>query len=123
MVVMRTADGTMCHINNSRSAVYGYDQRVELMGRKGMILSGNRREDEVRRFDAGGTEKASPYLHFFMERYQEAFAAELDAFATAVETGQPCEPGFEDGRRALLLAEAAYASIAEKRMVRVDEVS
>lgn len=123
MMILRTADGKMCHINNSRSSAYGYDQRVELLGRKGMILSDNRRVDEVRRFGPTATEVASPYLHFFTERYLEAFVAELESFAEAVEQGRPCEVGFEDGRQALLLAEAAYRSLEEGRIVRMDEVA
>lgn len=122
MMILKTADGKMCHINNSRTAVYGYDQRVELLGRKGMVLSDNRRVDEVRRYGATSTEVASPYLYFFTERYLDAFVAEIESFAHAVEAGRPCEVGFEDGWKALLLAEAAYRSLAERRMVRVEEV-
>lgn len=122
MIIMRTADGTQCHINNSRTAVYGYDQRVELMGTKGMLLSDNRKPHELRRHTAAMTERAEPYLFFFIERYEEAYMAEIDAFVDAVESGKPCEVGFEDGRQALILAEAAYKSKAEGRMVRTDEI-
>lgn len=122
MVVMRTASGRMCHINNSRAATYGYDQRVELMGSKGMLISDNRKPHGLKRYSAATTEAAEPYLFFFVERYQEAFMAEIDAFVKAVEERTPCEAGFEDGRRALMLAEAAYRSLAEDRMVRVDEI-
>lgn len=122
MIIMRSADGKQCHINNSRTAVYGYDQRVELLGTKGMLLSDNRKPQEMKRFTAEQTETAAPYLHFFIERYQEAFMAEISAFVEAVETGSPPEVGFEDGRKALILAEAAYKSIAEKRIVRVEEI-
>ena len=122
MVVMRTADGKQCHINNSRTAVYGYDQRVELLGTRGMVQSGNRRAHEMRRFGADRTGAGEPYLFFFIERYVEAFRAELDAFVDCVAAGAPPPVGFEDGRRALILAEAAYRSLAERRLVRVDEI-
>jgi myo-inositol 2-dehydrogenase/D-chiro-inositol 1-dehydrogenase len=122
MIVMRCADGKQCHINNSRTAVYGYDQRVELLGTRGMLRSENRRAHELSRFGAAATAAREPYLFFFVERYAEAFRAELDAFVEAVTTGRPPEVGFEDGRRALILAEAAYRSIAERRLVRVDEI-
>ena len=122
MIILRCADGKMCHINGSRTAVYGYDQRVELLGRKGMIQSNNRKPHEMRRFGAETVEASAPYLFFFIERYQESFNAEIGAFVEAVQAGRPPEVGFEDGRRALLLAEAAYKSVAEKRMVRVDEI-
>jgi myo-inositol 2-dehydrogenase/D-chiro-inositol 1-dehydrogenase len=123
MILMRTASGKQCHINNSRTAVYGYDQRVELLGTKGMLQSENRRPHEMRRATATETGVAEPYLFFFIERYREAFMAEIDAFVDAVEAGRPAEVGFEDGRRALILAEAAYRSIAEGRMVRVGEIA
>ncbi len=122
MIILRCDDGKMCHINGSRTAVYGYDQRIELLGRKGMLQSLNRKPHEMRRFTAESTETAQPYEFFFIERYQESFNAEIDAFVAAVRSGRPTEVGFEDGRRALLLAEAAYLSIAEKRFVHVDEV-
>lgn len=122
MIVMQTADGKQCHINNSRTAVYGYDQRVELLGAAGMIVSGNRRPHEATRYGAAATEAASPYLFFFIERYAEAFRAEIDAFVACVESGSAPPVGFEDGRRALILAEAAYRSLAEGRMVRVDAI-
>jgi myo-inositol 2-dehydrogenase/D-chiro-inositol 1-dehydrogenase len=122
MIILRTASGRMCHINNSRTAVYGYDQRVELLGTEGMLISGNRKPNEVTHFSASHTERAAPYLNFFIERYREAFDAEIGAFVEAVETGVAPEVGFEDGRRALMLAEAATKSAAEGRVVRVSEI-
>ena len=122
MIVLRTAGGKQCHINNSRTAVYGYDQRVELLGTQGMLISGNRKPHELARYSATRTEAAKPYLNFFIERYQEAFNAEIDAFVDAIETGRAPEVGFEDGRRALVLAEAAMKSAAEGRTVRVSEI-
>jgi myo-inositol 2-dehydrogenase/D-chiro-inositol 1-dehydrogenase len=123
MVVMRTRSGKQCHINNSRTSTYGYDQRIELLGSKGMVVSGNKRPHELRRFGAASTERAEPLLDFFIERYREAFDAEIDAFVTAVEQGSAPEPGFEDGRRALILAEAAMKSAAEGRFVKVAEIA
>ena len=123
MIIMRTADGKQCHINNSRTAAYGYDQRIELLGSRGMVLSDNRKPHEMRRYSAGGVETAPPYLYFFIERYQEAFMAELTSFIDSIETGRSPEVGFEDGRRALILAEAAYRSVAEKRLVAVSEIA
>ncbi len=122
MIVLRTAGGKQCHINNSRTAVYGYDQRVELLGSRGMLLSGNRKGHELRRFSAQATGVQAPYLYFFVERYREAFEAEITAFVDCIERGTAPEVGFEDGRRALILAEAAYKSMAERRFVHVDEI-
>jgi myo-inositol 2-dehydrogenase/D-chiro-inositol 1-dehydrogenase len=119
MIIMRTSSGKMCHINNSRSAVYGYDQRVELLGNNGMVISDNRKPHELKRYSGAETEVGQPYLYFFIERYREAFIAELDAFIDAVEQRVPCQVGFEDGRRALMLAEAAYRSRQSGAMVKV----
>ena len=123
MILMRTASGRQCHINNSRTAVYGYDQRVELMCTGGMVVSGNEQPHAVRTFRADHVEAGAPYLNFFIERYQAAFMAELDEFVAAVREHRQPSPGFEDGRRALILAEAAYRSLAEGRMVRVEEIA
>ncbi|TPK73900.1 inositol 2-dehydrogenase [Mesorhizobium sp. B2-4-18] len=123
MVILRTASGKQCHINNSRTAVYGYDQRVELIGSAGMLLSDNRKPHELRRFTGTAAEASQPYQFFFLERYQEAFMAEIDGFVDCVEKGAVPLASFEDGRRALILAEAAYKSMKEGRLVRVSEVA
>jgi len=123
MIIMRTASGKQCHINNSRTAVYGYDQRIELMGSQGMLLSDNRKPHEMRRYNATQAEVAEPYQFFFIERYQEAFMAEITSFVECVENSSAPEVGFEDGRMALILAEAAYKSLAEKRLVQVSEIA
>ncbi len=123
MIIMRTEGGKQCHINNSRTAVYGYDQRVELLGSKGMALSDNRKPHEMRTHSATTTEVSAPYQFFFLERYSEAFNAQIDYFVDAVENGTAPEVGFEDGRQALILAEAAYKSLAEGRLVQVSEIA
>ena len=122
MFILRTASGKQCHINNSRTAVYGYDQRVELMGSKGMIISDNRKPHEMRRYSATTVEAAQPYQFFFLERYNEAFMAEIDGFVDCIEKGAKPLASFEDGRRALILAEAAYLSLKERRLVQVSEI-
>jgi myo-inositol 2-dehydrogenase/D-chiro-inositol 1-dehydrogenase len=119
MIILRTASGRQCSITNYRKATYGYDQRVEAVGELGMIKAENRRATTVERWDGRRTEAKDPILHFFIERYREAYVLELDDFIAALETGRPCDPGFEAGRRALLLANAAYESMATGRIVRV----
>ena len=121
-VVMRTASGKQAIITNSREAAYGYDQRVEAFGSQGMAVSENRRPHHAVLSGKGFTDHAAPLLHFFIERYREAFDAEIGAFVEAVETGRPAAVGFEDGRRALVLAEAALRSIAEGRVVKMMEI-
>lgn len=122
MFILRTASGRQCHINNSRTAVYGYDQRIELMGSTGMLISDNRKPHELRRFTSQRVEASEPYQFFFLERYLEAFMAEIDGFVDCVEKGAAPLASFEDGRRALILAEAAYLSLREHRLVNVSEV-
>jgi len=110
MVLMRTVSGRLAHINNSRRARYGYDQRVEVFGSEGRLIAGNRTPTTVELADARGVSTDAP-LPFFLERYAEAYRIELDSFLSAVATGSPPPVGPEDGRRALLLAEAAVQSL------------
>ena len=122
MIVLRTASGKQCHINNSRKAVYGYDQRVELMGSNGMLISGNRKPNELKKYGQNGVETAVPYQFFFIERYNEAFMAGIDGFVDCIENKKEPLSSFEDGRKALILAETAYRSMYERRLVNVSEV-
>ena len=89
MVIMETASGKQCNIINSRSATYGYDQRVELFGSKGMVISDNRKAHEVKKYSKEFVEKKEPYLNFFIERYQEAYMNEITAFVEAIVNKHP----------------------------------
>jgi myo-inositol 2-dehydrogenase / D-chiro-inositol 1-dehydrogenase len=109
MVVLRTASGKLCHINNSVRAVYGYDQRIEVLGSAGMLRAANRTPTSLEYSGADGIVSDKP-LYFFLERYADAYAAELRGFVACIEEGRAPVPGAEDGRRAMLLAEAALAS-------------
>jgi len=121
-VVLKTESGKQAIITNSRRAVYGYDQRVEAFGSAGMAISENRTLDQVRLYGAEFTDRAAPLKNFFVDRYADAFAAEISAFVDAIEQGKPVPVGFEDGRQALLLAEAAILSAAEGRTVKTSEI-
>ena len=110
MVIMQTAGGAMCHINCSRRAVYGYDQRVEVLGDKGMLISGNRTATAVTHYNAQHTDAGEPLLHFFIDRYADSYRRQLDAFITAVDHRVVPSPSLADGQRALILAEAAEQS-------------
>jgi myo-inositol 2-dehydrogenase / D-chiro-inositol 1-dehydrogenase len=121
-VVLTTSSGRQAIITNSRRATYGYDQRVEALGTKGMAISENRRPHEMTLHTVDFTDRAEPLLNFFIERYREAFDAEISEFVEAVEQRRAPSVGFEDGRLALVLAEAALKSIAERRVVAVKEV-
>jgi myo-inositol 2-dehydrogenase / D-chiro-inositol 1-dehydrogenase len=118
MVIMKAASGALVHINNSRRAVYGYDQRVEAFGAKGMVASDNVRTNTLIRSDAATTDARQPLLNFFMERYAGAYADELNDFIDRVAAKQPPSVGFEDGRLALILANAALESLRTGKAIR-----
>ncbi len=118
MVVMRTKSGRLCHINNSRRAAYGYDQRIEVHGALGRLIAGNVQPTTVELANAASVSADKP-LHFFLERYDAAYRLEMDAFIAAVTNKTPMPVGAEDGRRALVLAETALASLASGRAEKV----
>lgn len=117
MVTLTTASGILCHINNSRRAVYGYDQRLEAFGSLGMVRSNNQRATTLTRHTAEHSGSRDPLLHFFIERYQQAYQAEINDFIAAIAEQRTPTVSFEDGRRALLLADAAYESLRTGRKV------
>ena len=119
MVVLRMGSGALCHINCSRRCAYGYDQRIELFGERGMLVSANPAATNVERFTKEQTGARDRLHHFFIERYADSYLREIDAFVDALETGVPPSPSFEDGRRALLLANAAEESARSGRTVQV----
>ena len=90
MVIMRTAGGSQCHINNCRQAVYGYDQRLEVFGSAGMLMNDNLCATTLRRYNAQTTESREPLLNFFLERYMDSYRRELDAFVEAVLERRRC---------------------------------
>ncbi len=118
MVLLRSRAGALVHINNSRRCAYGYDQRLEVFGARGMLLAGNRHATTVQSFDAERTMAADPVLPFFIERYAEAYAAELDHFLACVRSGDRPMANFADGVAALQIADAAQQSLRTGQSVR-----
>lgn len=117
-VLLKTASGKLCQISCSRRATYGYDQRIEVHGSKGMIRAGNVHNTTVEVATDGGF-LADPVQNFFLERYAAAYRAELDAFIESVETGKPASPSGEDGLRAQVLADAATEACFSGKPVRL----
>ena len=117
-VVMRTASGKIAQISNSRRATYGYDQRIEVHGSRGLLAAGNRRTTTVEFADARGY-SVDPALPFFLERYAEAYRAELDAFVAGTLDGRILAPTGLDGLRAQELADAATAVARTGKAVRL----
>ncbi len=117
-ITLVTEAGQIAVITNSRRAVYGYDQRLEVLGSDGMLRVANRTETTFEGTDADGVTGERP-LDFFLQRYAEAYRLELEHFLACLLDGAAPRTTAEDGRRALLVADAAYCSVAEGRMVEV----
>ncbi|MGO4669098.1 inositol 2-dehydrogenase [Bosea sp. 2RAB26] len=118
-VLMRTASGKIAQISNSRRASYGYDQRIEVHGSKGMLRAGNIHETTVE-IATGAGFRADPVQNFFLERYAAAYRAELDAFVAALKGKTAPLPSGEDGLKAQILADAATESARSGKPVAVD---
>lgn len=109
-IQLRFANGALGIINNSRQAVYGYDQRIEVLGADGMLLAGNQPSNQVVSYAMNGIHSANP-LYFFLERYQQAFIAELTAFYQSWISEKPALVSAFDGLQALKIAQAAKQSL------------
>jgi myo-inositol 2-dehydrogenase / D-chiro-inositol 1-dehydrogenase len=121
VVTLTYADGRIAVIRNSRRAAYGYDQRIELLGSKGLLQAENMLENKVVKSTAAGVTGAKP-MHFFLERYMPAYAAEWSAFVDAVSRNTPPPVTLDDGVAALAMAEAAARSLRSGQPVRLDSV-
>ncbi|WP_372527856.1 inositol 2-dehydrogenase [Piscinibacter sp.] len=110
-VTIRTRRGRLCQINTSRRAAYGYDQRFEVLGSKGLLACGNQRPTEVVQADAAGTRTDNPE-HFFLQRYREAYRLEVTHFFEQLQSGGAFRTTVADGVAAQRLADAAAQSLA-----------
>jgi myo-inositol 2-dehydrogenase/D-chiro-inositol 1-dehydrogenase len=99
MVMLKMASGALVHVNSSFRAVYGYDQRIEAFGANGMLISRNRQPTTLERYSADGI-REDPLLYFFIDRYAESYARELNDFVAALDEKRAPSIGFTDGRRA-----------------------
>lgn len=118
VVHMQTASGKIAVITNSRRATYGYDQRIEVHGSKGMLRAGNVHMTTLERADGSGF-TADVIQNFFIDRYARAYAAEIQAFMAAVEKGETPRASGHDGLMAQKLAEAATRSGKTGEAVRI----
>ncbi|MDR2757800.1 MAG: inositol 2-dehydrogenase [Spirochaetaceae bacterium] len=121
MVTLRFANGAIGVIDNSRKAVYGYDQRVEVFGSKGAALAENDLPNTVKLYTEQAVTGEKP-LYFFLERYKGAFVDEMISFTSAVLENKPVAVTGEDGLENMYAALAAGKSLKEKRPVLIDEV-
>ena len=115
-------DNTMAVIDNSRKAAYGYDQRLEVFGSKGMALADNNFPNSHKLYSEKGVSGDLP-LHFFLERYQESYNNEMHDFINALNTGGEMPVGGIDGLMSIMIGLAARKSVEENRPVKITEVN
>lgn len=120
IAVLTGSKGEQIVITNSRHASYGYDQRLEAFGSLGTLYANNVAPTTVIHQTETFVESRRPYLNFFLERYAHAYRAELAAFIQGIHRGKVMNPTFEDGRAALILADAATESARTGKPVSVD---
>jgi myo-inositol 2-dehydrogenase / D-chiro-inositol 1-dehydrogenase len=122
IITLRFANGAIGTIDNSRKAVYGYDQRVEVFGSNGMIQAHNNTPDQDVYFNAEGVQSSKP-LYFFLERYIESYIAEMKEFVHSIrEDTSPPVTGI-DGRIPVMIGMAAKKSYLEHRPVKLSEIT
>ena len=122
VITLRFRNGAIGVIDNSRQAVYGYDQRVEVFGSGGALSTANNTPHQVTASTVAGVAQAKP-LYFFLERYMDSYVAEMRAFCEAILHDQPTPVSGNDGRVPVVMGIASWKSYREKRPVRLDEIS
>ncbi len=122
IVTLRLKNGALVAIDNSRRAIYGYDQRIEVFGSKGSVSAGNRAPDAHVLMDQAGVHEAKP-LHFFLERYAEAYVIELQAFVEVLLKDQEPLVTGRDGLQPVIMGLAATRSLREGRPVKFSEIN
>jgi len=121
IITLTFANGAIGVIDNSRKAVYGYDQRVEIFGSKGMVCADNNYPENHRYFSGDGVHRSLP-LNFFMDRYLDAYANEMKIFCNAVINNLKLPVDGNDGLMSVAIALAAKKSHLEKRPVKMTEI-
>lgn len=121
LITLKFKNGVLGVIDNSRKAVYGYDQRVEVLGSAGGATVSNNHPNTTVISDAGNVRRDLP-LNFFMDRYLDSFLVEVTAFVDAVLDDKPTPVTGTDGRAAVALGIAARRSYEENRPVRLEEI-
>jgi myo-inositol 2-dehydrogenase / D-chiro-inositol 1-dehydrogenase len=121
VTMLRHENDCLTVIDNSRQASYGYDQRVEVLGAKGLAGSDNPRTTTAFTWDGSGT-RAATLPYFFIERYRESYLRQWEAFIASVASGTPPPTSGADGRAALVLGLAAKRSLLEHRTVQTAEI-
>ena len=122
IITLRFENGVIGTIDNSRKAVYGYDQRIELFGSEGMISTENETPDRHSYSNVDGVQKPLP-LYFFLERYTESYLREMQSFVDSVQKDTPPEVTGADGRAPVVIGLAALKSYEENRPVAIKDIT
>ena len=120
-ITLKLSNGALATIDGSRKAVYGYDQRGEVFGSKGCVVSANDSDSNIVLSTVEGVTAEKP-LWFFLERYMGSYQAEVREFIDCVKNGKEPWVGIEDGLLSIRLALACTKSMNENRPVRIDEI-
>ncbi|TMM58562.1 inositol 2-dehydrogenase [Maribacter algarum] len=118
-VLLRFENGATAVIENSRKSVYGYDQRLEVFGSKGMLQVKNPLMTNVTKSDAQGSH-SDVNLNFFVDRYKVSYLNEMQSFVKALINEYPVPISGEDGIKSIVLADAAYTSMRENRPIKLE---
>ena len=121
VITLKMENGAIAVIDNSRRAAYGYDQRAEVFGSKGMVATANDTLSTAVLSNAEGVTGEKP-LYFFLERYMQSFATEVKGFINAIENDTDTLVGVEDGLKPVLMGIAAKKSVEEHRPVKLSEI-
>ena len=121
IITMKMANGALAVIDNSRKAAYGYDQRAELFGSKGMVATSNDTVSSAVISNADGVTGEKP-LFFFLERYMESFSEEMRQFTEAVINDTEDPVGIHAGLQSVKIGLAARKSVEEHRPVKISEI-
>ena len=119
VVTMKSKKGVLCVITNSRHCSFGYDQRIELFGKKGMLLSGNKKINATELYNSNQSSSEKPFLNFFIERYNDAYKLQLKELVSLHKNKIFSRSTFEDGYMALKLANACYKSLKFKKTIKL----
>lgn len=121
VVILKFANGAVGTIDNSRKAVYGYDQRLEVFCSNGTAMANNEAETTIMKGNQQGFLSAKP-PYFFMQRYAPCYVDEVRRFIECVRDDEPTPVNGVDGRAAVVLGYAAWKSLRENRPVKISEI-
>lgn len=121
ITTLKMSNGTFGTITNSRRCSYGYDQRIEVFGSEGSLVSDNKLPDTVTVNTMAGASAGVPYS-FFMDRYKDAYESAMASFVDMIRTGAPSPVTGRDGRAPIVAGMAAAKSFEEGRPIKCSAV-